>query len=156
MPISLRDDTGRDDTGRDDTGRDDTGRDEAGFTLVEMLLVVAITALAAGLVVGRGVPGKHRIDHAALQSFVRTLRAEAMRTDRRLVLGVGADGHSFQAGALVLALGPDRQVFASGPQGAGVISFEPDGSSPGGLLRVVGPGFADQVVIAPVTGTVQP
>ena len=72
-------------------------RDEAGFTLSEMLLVLAITSLAAGMVVGHGFHGQHRIDHAALQSFVRSVRSEAMRTDRRLALGVGPDGHSFTA-----------------------------------------------------------
>jgi prepilin-type N-terminal cleavage/methylation domain-containing protein len=130
-------------------------RDETGFTLSEMLLVLAITSLAAGIVVGRGFPGQHRIDHAALQSFVRTVRSEAMRTDRRLELGVGVDGHSFIAGDLILALEPARHATISGTQGETTISFYPDGSSRGGLLRVLGPGFAHQAVIAPIIGTVQ-
>lgn len=128
---------------------------EAGFTLAEMLLVVAITALAAGVVVGRGLPGQKRIDHAALQSFVRTVRAEAMLHDRRLSLQAGADGHSFMAGARVLQLAPDHQASVTSA-GGGVITFDPDGSSSGGLLRVLAPGGEDHLLLAPLTGTPQP
>lgn len=129
---------------------------EAGVTLAEMLLVVAITALAAGLVVGRGLPGQSRIDRAALQSFVRSVRAEAMRTDRRIALAAGRDGHSLAAGTKTLALAPDHQVFTSASGGGSAIRFDPDGSSDGGLVRALGPGGEDRIVIAPVTGALQP
>jgi prepilin-type N-terminal cleavage/methylation domain-containing protein len=129
--------------------------DEAGFTLAEMLLVVAITAMAAGLVVGRGLPGQKRIDHAALQSFVRTVRAEAMRSDRILALQAGPDGHSFVAGARVLALAPDHQTSVRSGDGD-AITFGPDGSTSGGLLRVLVPGGEDRLALAPLTGTLLP
>lgn len=131
-------------------------RDEDGFTLAEMLLVVAITAMAAGLVVGRGLPGQHRIDRAALQSFVRSVRADAMRTDRIVTVFAGKDGHSVMAGTKVLALAPDHLVTATGSGGTAAITFYPDGSSDGGLLRVLSPGAEDRLVVAPVTGALQP
>lgn len=131
-------------------------RDEDGFTLAEMLLVVAIIAMAAGLVVGRGLPGQHRIDRAALQSFVRSVRAEAMRTDRLVTLAAGKDGHSFVAGRKSLVLAPDHQVFSVASNGGKAITFAPDGSSDGGLLRVLAPGSEDRLVVAPVTGALQP
>lgn len=134
----------------------DSPRDEDGFTLAEMLLVVAITAMAAGLVVGKGLPGQHRIDRAALQSFVRGVRADAMRNDRIVAVAAGKDGHSFVAGTKVLALAPDHQVIALGTSGATAITFKPDGSSDGGLLRVLSPGAEDRLVVTPVTGALQP
>lgn len=140
MPISLR----------------ETRGGEEGFTLAEMLLVVAITAMAAGLVVGKGLPGQHRIDRAALQSFVRGLRADAMRTDRIVTVQAGADGHSVVAGTKVLALAPDHQVTTLGSAGTAAITFYPDGSSDGGLLRVLSPGAEDRLVVVPVTGALQP
>ncbi len=136
--------------------RRDILRDEDGFTLAEMLLVVAITAMAAGLVVGRGLPGQHRIDRAALQSFVRGVRADAMRSDRIVTVQAGKDGHSFVAGSKVLALAPDHQVFASNSAGDAAITFGPDGSSDGGLLRVLSPGAEDRLVVSPLTGALQP
>jgi hypothetical protein len=112
--------------------------------------------MAAGLVVGRGLPGQHRIDRAALQSFVRSVRAEAMRTDRILTLQAGRDGHSLVAGRKSLVLSPDHQVFSTAGDGSKAITFGPDGSSGGGLLRVLAPGSEDRLVIAPVTGALQP
>lgn len=131
-------------------------RDEQGFTLAEMLLVVAITAMAAGLVVGRGLPGQHRIDRAALQSFVRSARALAMRSDRMVTLAAGRDGHSLLAGGQTLVLAPDHQIFCTTSDGGKAITFGPDGGSAGGLLRVLAPGSEDRLVIAAVTGTLQP
>lgn len=144
MPTSLRDRSGRERC------------DETGFTLAEMLLVVAITAMAAGLVIGRGLPGQHRIDRAALQSFVRSARAEAMRTDRLVTLEAGKDGHSLVAGARTLVLAPDHQIFTTSSAGGKAIRFASDGSSDGGLVRVLSPGAEDRLRIAPVTGAVQP
>ena len=143
-----------------------SAHDDAGFTLAEMLLVVAITAMAAGLVVGRGLPGQPRIDKAALQSFVRAVpcravpcravRADAMRDDRIVSLAAAVDGHGFVAGDKKLDLPPGHLANSVNTAGGLAISFGPDGSSDGGLLRVRTLGAEDWLVVAPVTEALQP
>lgn len=132
-----------------------SAHDDAGFTLAEMLLVVAITAMAAGLVVGRGLPGQPRIDKAAVQSFVPAVRADAMRDDRIVSLAAAVDGHGFVAGDKKLDLPPGHLANSVNTAGGLAISFGPDGSSDGGLLRVRTLGAEDWLVVAPVTEALQ-
>ena len=125
-----------------------TSHRDAGFTLAEMLLVLAVTAMAAGLVVGRGLPGQSRIDRSALAAFLRSTRAEAMRTAQVLPVVASKDGHTLVAGARGLALGPDRGATSEGD-----LSFGPDGSSPGALVRIRAPGSEQHMVVQAVTGS---
>ncbi len=129
---------------------------ETGVTLAEMLLVVAITAMAAGLVVGHGHSGQQRIDRAALQSFVRNARADAIRSDRIVSLEVSADSHSLLAAGKTLVFGLDHQVICTASDGGKAITFGPDGTSNGGLVRVLAPGSEDKLVVEPLTGALRP
>ncbi len=156
MPTFLRERVCYPASGAGPESRSDPKGTETGVTLAEMLLVVAITAMAAGLVVGRGLPGKHRIDRTALQSLVRSVRADAMRSDRIVSLEAGEDGHSLLAAGKTLVFGLDYQVFCTASDGGKAITFGPDGSSNGGLVRLLAPGSEDRLVVEPVTGVLHP
>jgi prepilin-type N-terminal cleavage/methylation domain-containing protein len=122
---------------------------EAGLTLAEMLLVLAILALVAGVVVGRGLPGRGAVRSAALVSYVRDARAHAMQVGQpvRLVAAgqrIADGGAGFDLGAGFLVQGPE-----------GGIGFQPDGSSGGGSLQVLAPdGGSYGVAVAAITGSV--
>ena len=122
--------------------------DEAGLTLAEMLLVLAILALVAGLVVGRGLPGQGTVRSAALVAFVRDARSGAIETGRGVTLL--ARGQRIEGAGPGFDLGPGWLV-----QMDREIRFLPDGSSNGGTITILPPdGGSYGVGVAPVSGTV--
>lgn len=105
---------------------------EAGLTLVEMLLVLAILALASGLVLGRGLPGSAVLDRARLDGFLVDARVAAMRSGRYITLAAGPRGLvAEQGGMAIAALETDTGAVLSGP-----VWFLPDGTSNGGRVSL--------------------
>lgn len=126
---------------------------EAGLTLAEMLLVLAILALAAGLVVGRGLPGQGAVRHAALESYLRNARAHAMLQGAEVALQ--SDGQQIQGDGAPFRPGRGFLVDLQAPEGT--LRFGPDGASNGGTVTILAPdGSAWGAVVTPVTGAVGP
>ncbi len=120
-----------------------------GFTLIEMLVVLAIAGLIGGLVFPR------------LQSAIA--RSEAQAT----ISGVGAALRSARASARLRGVPIDFVRTDSGYgvgsaaidvpisvrlTGASAISFYPDGTASGGSVTVAGKGTDARFDIAPATG----
>lgn len=130
--------------------------DDKGTTLSEMLLVIAIMAMAAGLVFSHGSPEQQPTTKRLLQSFVREVQAEAMQTNRVVLLEAGNTAHSFTAGRITLALSKDQQTASRNPFGGNIITFAPDGSSSGGVLLVRYQGAEVKLAIEALTGAPEP
>jgi len=79
------------------TGKVEARTDRAGFTLVELLMVVAILGLAAGAVV-LAVPDPRPAVGAEAERFAARLaraRDEAVLSNRLVAVEVGSDGYAF-------------------------------------------------------------
>src|SRR5690242_20038054 len=104
-------------------------RGEAGFTLIEMIVVIAVGGLSAGLVLMRQPWMSAGFDREATQrglaDALRLARSRAIAQGRNVSVLTGAAGFSVDGGP-VKAL-PAHQALS-----ASHIVFMPDGGSSGG------------------------
>ncbi len=128
---------------------------EAGFTLIEMLVVIAVAGLVAGILFPRvDALIAHQSFRAAESSVLLGLtaaRARAIRSGRVNAFAPGADGRSFATAPNDVAALPDG-IRLSATQVA--VRFFSDGSSDAATLTLTGAREQSRLVIAPDTGTI--
>ena len=126
---------------------------ESGYTLLEMIVVLAILGLMLGIVVLRGPMHSPRLDTEAatreLAGALRVARGRAIAQDQSVSVLLAADGYQVD-GMAAHALPAD--VSLSGNR---VISFAPDGSSSGGTVVVQASNIRMVVAVNWLTGHVE-
>lgn len=128
--------------------------DARGFTLIETLVVVAVTALIAGLAfpaVGSAIRGQEfRTGEAQLVAGLRAARAQAVRTGNEATFAVADNGRGFAiAGGAAQAIDSGLTIAAIDRP---VIRFYADGTSNGGRLTLAGAARRADVTVYPSTG----
>jgi general secretion pathway protein H len=117
---------------------------EAGFTLLEMLVVLAVLGLVLGIVVSRGPSGSTVLDLKAQAGLItqalRNARGEAIATDRPVAFLLDAPSHRFQVGThapspLAAQMQVSMQAVRAGEDQAKIL-FAPDGSTSGGRIAL--------------------
>jgi general secretion pathway protein H len=123
----------------------------AGFTLVEMLVVIAIVGLMTTLILSHGWqagPAVHaRAAAQDIANALREARSEAIARNRSVFFTLDIASHAYQWGSnppqglpndLQLALLTSQDQIATDT--AGRIHFDPDGGSSGGRVTITGGG----------------
>ncbi|HQT76940.1 MAG: hypothetical protein B7Z80_10135 [Rhodospirillales bacterium 20-64-7] len=105
----------------------------AGFTLIEIIIVLVILGLVAGLVMTRGPLRSRRVE---LEATVRTLtgtlrlaRGQAIASDRVIVVRTAADSFAMDGGP-AWHLAPGQSLSPA------TVAFTPEGESSGGAITV--------------------
>ncbi len=136
-----------------------------GFTLVEMLVVLLVLAVAAGVTapsVGRAVDGvRARAEVASFAAFLRYARHQAVTKRVAHEVRVDPDAHLLTlspAGAerpsMTRRLGERLRVKADSPAGL-TVRFLPEGLSSGASFHIEAPGPRVFVItVEPLTGRV--
>lgn len=138
---------------------------DGGFTLVEMLVVLAVVGLALGVVALRGPQRSPALDlRAAAGTVAETLRlarSRAVAGNRTVGVAFDVAGPSLRLdGAAPRGLPPGIAMAVTATLGntAGgrlaAIQFAPDGSSSGGRVVLQGGGRRTQVGVEWLTGRV--
>ncbi len=137
----------------------------AGFTLLEMIIVLVVLGLVAGLALGRGQQRSRGLDaRAAVEQVVQTLRqarGAAIATNLPVVVMVNGERRTLGvAGARPVQLPPEFALTAAEgfnpqltPKLTG-IRFAPTGSSSGGRILLADGKRRIQVGVDWLTGRV--
>lgn len=148
------------------TSRSDLHTGEAGFTLIEMVVVLAILGLMTALILANGTrvsPAVHaRAAAAEISAALRSARSEALMSNRSVTFKLDLANRSYQWGQapsqtlpsdLRLSLLTSRELLA--PAGnVGLVRFDPDGGSSGGRVTIEGGGVVWWVGIDWLSGRV--
>lgn len=128
---------------------------EDGFTLIEMIVVLVVLALAGSIVLARGPMRSATLDLRSAGRLVatdlRTLRAQAIATDHDQAFSIDprTGDYGVRNGARHHVSGP---VTVAGP--ATPILFHPDGSASGGTVILAEKDRRVSVVVDWLTGGV--
>ncbi len=140
-------------------------RGEDGFTLLEMIIVLAVIALMTGIFVGRLPTRSHGLQtRAVVASMVEALRGargRAMGTNRPVTVAInGASGRLVVEGGPSIQLPPTLAMTAAAGQGGEVgqkltgIRFASDGSSSGGRIVLADGTRRTRIAVDWLTGRV--
>ena len=124
------------------------GRNQRGFTLLELLIVLAIIGLVVALVPGFVLRSQPQLDievaARAIADGMRRTRGEAVLRNRPQAFALDVEARMFRAGdetavriddGIAVSFRTARSQLLG--EGVGQIRFFPDGSSTGGLIRLV-------------------
>jgi general secretion pathway protein H len=135
---------------------------QAGFTLLEMIIVVAVIGLALGLVLTRGPVRSPKLEMQAAVNAVtqglRVARSRAIVTNRPVHFAVLPPLQAFRTDAdSPIALPPDVSIDLLEP-GDGIrsrsIRFDGDGSATGGRIQMAGNRWTALIEVDWLTGRV--
>jgi general secretion pathway protein H len=137
-----------------------------GFTLIEMMLVLVIAALMAGVAAPSLMPAitaaRFRSAVDDVVSGLRFVRSEALIHGHESVFVLDIDHHAYQlSGKRRNYLLPDSielELFTAEQERLGArqggIRFYPDGSSTGGRITLTGAGRREYVDVSWLTGAI--
>lgn len=138
---------------------------DAGFTLLEMVAVLAILALAAA--VAWPAAERSRSSNAMrratidLAAALKNARSAALAGNKETGLTLDLANYRFAADGMMAAHALPRNVrfsyavpvIAQAADGAAMIRFRPDGSSSGGTIRLAVPRQSAKITVDWMTGS---
>jgi general secretion pathway protein H len=138
---------------------------DRGFTLLELMVVMALLALVMVMMSSAPMPGRGHAEAGAavrqIAAALRQARSEAITQNREIAFTIDVERRLYRAGPhgpVALPVGTDivldtvqsEQIDET----SGSIRFYPDGSSTGGRILLTGEHRQDAVTVSWLTGRV--